>query len=170
MRIESSVDLQLQIEGIFMHETRKKIKHRFIGDLGINPRDYDIKRGDVQPYKDQYVYDEFDKIIIKTANDLFKATSKSIGNKKFQKRQGKKLDVFWYLYACRDHKETSICVLKKKNGKLYPIKEETVRRYERDIIKILIDYFENDEKIKAKIYKAIKNEYSKYEFDETKDN
>ena len=154
--------------GIYMHSTRKKIKDRFIGDLGINPFDYYFRRGDVQPYKEKYIYDEFDKIIIATANELFKATN--LRGKKTQGIQTTKLDVFWCLYGCINYKETSESIFRNKTGKIVPIKEGTVRRYERDIIKTLINHFENDEDIRADIYEAIKNEYSKYDSNQSWNN
>jgi hypothetical protein len=146
-------------EYLLMHSTRTKIKHPFIAKLGINPRDYDMRRGDIQPYERQYVYDEFDKIIIKTAAELFKINLDKTKEGKNKIRYGVKLDVFWFLYACKDYEETAECVLKENNDKKHPIKIATVKRYERDIINKILHHFNNNKEIRNKIYEAIKAEY-----------
>ena len=122
-----------------MHRTRMKIKDEFIAEIGINPRYYDKKRGVAPPYgQDEYEYDEFDMIITKTTNELLRAKKSKQTRKYKSEGQESMLDVFWYLYACFSVKETSEMVLKRnKNNKLEPIKEDTVKRYEREVIKLV---------------------------------
>ena len=142
-----------------MHKIRKEIKDDFIADLGINPVEYDRKRGVTPPYtRGKYVYDDFDGIVLRVANDILRIR---------KKRESKKLlDVFWYLYSCYQEEETCAYVTKKnKQGQQEPLKIGTVRRYRREGVKKLKQRLRNDENLKEEICKAIKKRY--YEEQET---
>ena len=155
-----------------MYTVRKRIKDKYISDLGINPLHYDKKRGIERPFsQDDYdKYDEFDGIIIKLAGELLSVTKKKGGNLKRKDKHGKILDVFWCLYACYTEEKTSELVLKKSKDKLEPLKLDTVIRYKNDAIKAIKDYLNNNKELREEIRNAIKNEYYGCKAEETGDN
>ena len=141
-----------------MHRIRKEIKNEFIACLGINPLDYDRKRGVRAPFSiDWYEYDEFDGIVMRIANEVLKVRRKKGGG---GGKHGSVLDAFWYLYACYSEKETCEYVMKKnKDGELEPLKEDTVKAYTRRAIKAVKESIQNNEETKKEINNAISRQY-----------
>lgn len=141
-----------------MHGIRRKIKDEFIADLGINPRDYDRKRGvGLSTSRDEYKNDEFDGIVITIANELLKVRK---DKEKGAAEQGKVLDVFWCLYSCYSVEETCEYVLVEgQKGELKPSNLDTVTRYMRTAVKAVKESIQNDTETKEEIRDAIKRQY-----------
>jgi hypothetical protein len=137
---------------------REDIKDGFILEIGINPIEYDRKRGidrlKSKSNKKNYIYDEADRIILKEVHN-------NLSKKKKQLHR-----TFLCLYDCKTLVQTRAYLSlnarknahKNENGL---ISMSTIQKYMKRAKKILREALNNDANVRSKIQSAIMDEYGK---------
>ena len=134
-----------------MIKFRKDLKDPYIMECGINPIDYDSKRGVEVKLSSpaDYKPDKADGIIIKAAM-------------KYLKKKKQLKNTFNLLYACYQIESVQTWLSDSSHQDIKTLKMSTVMYYLQKARREILKMIENDETLKLQILETIKSEYAKH--------